>query len=117
MDNIILFPSHKVGIKSDDKIAIVANVENGRAVTLKIPQDQSKKSEEISVFAHSDFLVDLKKGDWVRFDNTKYGAVIIERLAQPGESPLPRVDYENGRVNMNLGDPAWRLYRGQKTGK
>jgi len=107
MDNIIPFPSHKVGIKYGDKIAAVSHVENGKAVTLKISGDK----EEIFVFAHSDLMVDLKKGDWVRFDLTKYGAIIIECLAQPGQRPLPRIDYENGRVYLNLSDPAWRLYQ------
>ena len=110
MDNVILFPSHKVGIKYGDKIAAVTHVENGRAVTLKVSGIQ----EEIFVFAHSDFMVELKEGDWVRFDLTKYGAIIIERLAQPGETPLPRVDYTNGKVYLNLDDPAWRLYEQAK---
>lgn len=107
MDNIIPFPSHKVGIKYGDKIAVVSHVENGKAVTLRT----SATKEDVFVFAHNDFMVDLKKGDWVRFDLTKYGAIIIERLAQPGERPLPRVDYTNGRVCLNLSDPAWRLYQ------
>lgn len=105
MDNIILFPSHKVGIKYGDKIAAVTHVENGKAVTLKTSGNQ----EEIFVFAHSDFVVGLKKGDWVRFDITKYGAIVIDRLAQSGERPVPRIDYVNGRVYLNLNDPAWRL--------
>lgn len=107
MDNIIPFPSYKVGKKYGDKIAAVAYAENGRAVTLQM----SDTKEEVFVFAHSDFMVELKKGDWVRFDLTKYGAIVVERLAQPGERPLPRIDYANGRVYLNLSDPAWRLCR------
>lgn len=107
MDNIIPFPSHKVGMKYGDRIATVSHVENGKAVTLKVFGTE----EEVLVFAHSDFMVELKRGDWVRFDLTKYGAVIIARLAQPGERPLPRIDYTDGRVYLNLRDPAWRLYQ------
>ena len=106
MDNIIPFPSHKVGIRHGDKIATVIHVENGKAVTLKTFETK----EEIFVFAHSDFIVEIKEGDWVRFDVTKYGAIVTERLAQPGERPLPRIDYANGQICLNIDDPAWRLY-------
>ena len=105
MDNIIPFPSHKVGIKSEDKIAVVSSAEDGRAIKLKTSENQ----QEILVFAHSDFIVDLHPGDWVRFDITKYGAIVLEQLAKPGTRPLPRVDYNNGLAYVNVNDPAWRL--------
>jgi len=111
MDNIIPFPSHKVGIKRGDKLAVVTSAEDGKATSLKIPE----KSQEIAVFAHADFVVRLAVGDWVRFDITRYGAIILERLAQPGECPLPRVDYVDGQVYMDFDDPIWRLYRRAKT--
>ena len=111
MDNIIPFPSHKVGIRHDDRIAVVTSSENGKALTLKVHKNQ----EEIGVFAHSDFVMNLKNGDWVRFDITKYGAVVIEQLAKPGTRPLPRVDYLNGQVYLHHEDPAWRLYGHSKT--
>jgi len=106
MDNVILFPSYKVGIRPEEKIAFVANAENGRGLSLKTSENQ----KEIPVFAQSDFVINLKQGDWVRFDDTKYGALILEKLAQPGTKPMPRIKFKNGLALVNLDDPAWRLY-------
>lgn len=108
---IISFPTYKVGLRPEDKVAIVTTTENGRAITLKLPE---KNSAEISVFAHNDLIDILKVGDRVRFDYTSYGALVIDRLARPGELPLPRVNYSNGCVMINPDDPALRLYNSAK---
>ena len=106
-NNVTLFPSYKIGLKPGDEVAVVARVKNRLAKTVK---KEPNSSEELGIFAHNDMIVSLKVGDWVRVAYTPYGPIIIERLAQPGERPLPRTEYLNGRAYVKKEDPAWRLY-------
>src|SRR5689334_20803471 len=92
-NNVILFPSYKIGLKPDDEVAVVAQVKNRLAKTVK---KEPNSLEELSIFAHNDMILSLKVGDWVRVAYTAFGPIIIERLAQPGERPLPRTEYYNG---------------------
>lgn len=96
-DNIFPFPSYRIGLHPEDLVALVVSAENGRAVKLKT---SLKSQTEIGVFAHNDLIVlaDIEVGDLVRYDNTRYGALVIDRLARPGERPFPRIEYRDGMV-------------------
>lgn len=107
MGDIVPFPSHKIGLKPGDRVAQVTCAEAGHALTIR-PLSGSQK--ELTVFAHNDLVGDVKVGDYVRFSQTIYGPLIIERLARPGHKPLPRAEYYNGSVYIDPNDPAWRLY-------
>lgn len=97
-----------MGLSSGDEIAVVTRTKNGLAKTVK---KKPNSTEEFGIFAHNDMIVSLKVGDWVRVAYTHFGPIVIERLAQPGERPLPRAEYVNGRAYVSKQDPAWRLYK------
>lgn len=107
MGQIVPFPSHKVGLKPGDHVAEVTCAEGGHALTIRPLPDVNN---ELTVFAHNDLVVDIQTGDYVRVSYTSYGPLIIERLARPGNKPLPRAEYNNGSVYIDPNDPAWRLY-------
>ena len=106
---ITLFPSQLIGLKPGDQVAKVVTAENGRALTIR-PYYQHHLLQELRVFAHNDVMADLRAEDWVRFTHTAYGPLVIERLAAPGQKPLPHATYQNGEVYVDPNDPAWRLY-------
>ena len=106
MGNIIPFPSYRVGLHPQDKVAVVVNTEQGRATHIK----EIDGKREFGVFAHNDSIIWLSDGDLVRFERTSYGALIVDCLAKPGKLPLPRTEFHNGCLQINENDPAWRLY-------
>lgn len=78
--------------QSEDRVAVVVSADNGHAKSIKLfPASE----EEIHVFAHGDMVYGLEVGDWVRFDYTDYGALIVECIARLGRQQLLHLQHRN----------------------